>query len=114
MLGAGRAAIGVAAAAGVQIGFGTDLLGETHEAQSEELVLRAQVQSTVDVIRSATTISAALLGRTGELGVIAPGAYADLLLVEGDPLADIAVLGSQGQHLDLIVRAGEIVVNRLG
>ena len=110
---AGRASIDVASAAGVELGFGTDLLGETHDAQSRELTLRAQVQAPSEVIRSATTVNAALLGRSGELGVVAPGALADLLLVDGDPLGDIGVLGGQGERLDLIVRAGEIVVDRL-
>ncbi|HEX2272546.1 MAG TPA: amidohydrolase family protein, partial [Acidimicrobiales bacterium] len=113
VLSAGLASIGIAVAAGVQVGLGTDLLGETHDAQSRELVLRAQVQSPADVIRSATTVNAALLRRPGELGVVAPGAYADLLLVDGDPLSDINVLGGQGDHLDLVVRAGEIVKNRV-
>jgi imidazolonepropionase-like amidohydrolase len=111
ILGAGFAAIEIAAAAGVELGFGTDLLGETHDAQSREFTLRAKVQSAADVIRSATTVNAALLGHPAELGVIAPGAYADLLLVDGDPLTDIGVLGGQGQHLNLISRGGEIVVN---
>jgi imidazolonepropionase-like amidohydrolase len=110
---AGLGSINVAAAAGVQLGFGTDLLGETHDAQSRELALRAKVQSAAEVIRSATTINAALLGRSDELGVVAPGAYADFLLVDGDPLRDISVLEGQGEHLDLIVRAGEIITNRL-
>ena len=114
VLGAGLASIDVAVGAGVELGFGTDLLGETHDAQSRELVLRAQVQSPAEVIRSATTVNAGLLGRPGELGVVAPGAYADLLLVDGDPLGDIGVLGGQGDHLDLVVRAGEVVVDRLG
>ena len=113
VLRAGLGSIDIAKGAGVQIGFGTDLLGETHDAQSRELVLRAQGQSPAEVIRSATTVNAALLGRPAELGVIAPGAYADMLLVDGDPLTDIGLLGGQGERLDLIVRAGEIVVNRL-
>lgn len=54
------------------------------------------------------------VGRAGELGVVAPGAVADLLLVNGDPLTEIGVLGGQGESLDMIVRAGEIVVDRLG
>ena len=114
VLEAGRASIEIAAGAGVEIGFGTDLLGETHHAQSRELVLRAEVQAPADVIRSATTVNAALLGRAGQLGVVAPGAVADLLLVDGDPLTDIGVLVGQGENLELIVRAGEIVVDRLG
>jgi imidazolonepropionase-like amidohydrolase len=113
VLGAGFTAIEIAAAAGVELGFGTDLLGETHDAQSREFTLRAKVQSAADVIRSATTVNAALLGRSTEIGVVAPGAYADFLLVDGDPLADIGVLAGQGEHLDLVVRGGEIVVDRM-
>ena len=78
-------------------------------AQSKELRLRAEVQSPLDVLRSATLVNAELLGRAGELGVIAPGAAADLLLVDGDPLADLDVLAGQGERIDLIVRGGEIV-----
>lgn len=113
VLHAGVGAIEIAMRAGVKIGYGTDLLGETHDAQSEEFALRAAVQAPVEILRSATTINAELLGRAGELGVLAPGAAADLLVVDGDPLRDLACLGEQGAHLDLIVRAGEIVVERL-
>ena len=113
VLDAGLASIDIAVGAGVDIGFGTDLLGEAHDAQSREFVLRAKVQSAADVIRSATTINAALLGRPGKLGVIAPGAYADILIVDGDPLQDVSLLGGQGEHLNLIVRGGEIITNRL-
>ena len=112
VFGAGLASMDIAAAAGVQLGFGTDLLGETHDAQSLEFALRTKVQTAAEVIRSATTVNAALLGRTGQLGVIAPGAYADLLLVDGNPLNDINVLVGQGEHLALITRNGEIVVDR--
>ena len=113
VLHAGRAAVDTAATAGVKIGFGTDLLGETHDAQAHELVLRAQDHRPADVLRSATTVNAELLNRSGELGVIAPGAVADLLLVDGDPLRDIDLLDGQGDHLDLIVRGGETIVNKL-
>jgi imidazolonepropionase-like amidohydrolase len=109
VLSAGTVAIQHALDAGVRVGLGTDLLGETHRAQSKELLLRNAVQSPLDVLRSATLVNAELLGQVGELGVIAPGAAADLLLVDGDPLADLSVLDGQGEHIDLIVRAGEIV-----
>jgi imidazolonepropionase-like amidohydrolase len=108
----GVGALELAASAGVAIGFGTDLLGETHDAQADEFTLRAQVQAPVDIIRSATVVNAALLGRPGELGVIVPDAAADVLVVDGDPLEDIGVLTRPETALDLIVRAGEIVHRR--
>jgi imidazolonepropionase-like amidohydrolase len=112
--GAGLTSIETAVRARVKLGFGTDLLGELHDAQSKEFTIRAEVQRPVDIIRSATTVNADLLGKTGDLGVIAPGAAADLLLVDGDPLGDIRVLGGQGDRLDLVMRAGEIITDRTG
>ena len=110
---AGAMAIEIAIAAGVSIGFGTDLLGEAHDQQSREFELRAEVQSPLDVLRSATITNAELMGKAGELGVIAPGAFADLVLVDGNPLHDISVLGGQGDRLNLIVRGGQVVQNRV-
>ena len=71
------------------------------------------MQTPLDVLRSATLVNAELLGKAGELGVVAPGAFADLLLLDGDPLADISLTGGQGDHLDLIVRAGAVITDRL-
>jgi imidazolonepropionase-like amidohydrolase len=93
------------------IGFGTDLLGETHHYQSLEFSIRAQVLSPFEVIQSATTTNAALLQRTGELGVVAPGALADLLVVDGNPLADLTLLQEQGKHLPLIMKGGKLYKN---
>ena len=56
----------------------------------------------------ATLTNADLLGMTGQLGTIAPVAFADLLLVDGDPLADIAVLTGQGERISLIMRGGTV------
>jgi imidazolonepropionase-like amidohydrolase len=94
--------------AGVKIGFGTDLLGEAQVHQSEEFTIRARVEDPIDVIRSATMVNAELLGLAGEVGVVAPGAHADLLVVNGDPLADISVLADPGR-IDLVMRGGEVV-----
>ena len=49
----------------------------------------------------------------GKIGCIAPGAHADLLVVDGDPLKDIALLAENGTHLRMIVRGGEIVKDEL-
>jgi imidazolonepropionase-like amidohydrolase len=103
---AGLKSLDILQAAGVPIGYGTDLLGPMHKYQTREFVLRAEAMSPFEIIRSATTINAALLNRTDELGVVAPGARADLIAVDGDPLADIAVLDGDGEHLALIIKDG--------
>ncbi len=97
----------------VKMAYGSDLLGTMHQRQSEELMLRTRAFSSYEVICQATSVAAEVLNKTGELGVVAPGAMADLLVVDGDPLKDIGLLGEQGRHLDLIMKNGRIFKNRL-
>ena len=99
--------------AGVKIGFGTDLLGSTHDDQSREFLIRAEVQPAHEVIDSATRIGAEILCRKGELGVIAPGAIADLLVIDGNPLEDLGLLQDQGRHLLVIMKDGHFHKNLL-
>ena len=108
VLAAGLESIQIALDAGVRLGFGTDLLGEFHTYQAEELQIRARVQEPRAVLDSATRVNAEILGQTGRLGVIAPGALADLIAVEGNPLKDLTLLQEQGRHLQLIVKNGVI------
>ena len=112
VLDAGLASLEICRDAGVPMGFGTDLLGETHEQQSREFRIRAEVLSPAEILRSATLVNAEILGKSGELGVVAPGARADLLVVDGNPLDDLSLLEDQGKHLDLIMKGGELVTNR--
>jgi imidazolonepropionase-like amidohydrolase len=93
---------------GVKIGFGTDLLGVLHPYQSMEFTIRREFASSVDVLRSATSVNAALLGREGELGVVAENARADLLVIDGDPLRDISVFERSAQTVCLIMKDGVI------
>ncbi len=58
-------------------------------------------------------MAARLLRMEGQVGVVAPGAYADLLVVEGDPLQDIAVLTDPQRRLKLVMARGRITANRL-
>jgi imidazolonepropionase-like amidohydrolase len=113
VLDAGLGSLEIAQRHGVPIGFGTDLLGETHEYQSDEFEIRARVQQPIEILRSATLVNARLLQRENELGVIAPGAYADLLLLDGDPLVHLSVLAGQGERIPFIARGGEILVKEL-
>jgi imidazolonepropionase-like amidohydrolase len=103
---AGLSSLEILQRAGVKIGFGTDLLGPMHRHQSREFVIRAEAMAPFDIIRSATLVNADLLNRAGEIGVIAPGTRADLIGVDGDPLADISLLDGQGEHLTHIMKNG--------
>jgi imidazolonepropionase-like amidohydrolase len=103
---AGLRSLEILQAAGVKIGFGTDLLGPMHRHQSREFVIRAEAMAPFDIIRSATAVNAELLNRSGELGTIAPGARADLIVVAGNPLADISLLDGEGEHLTHIMKDG--------
>jgi imidazolonepropionase-like amidohydrolase len=99
--------------AGVKIGLGSDLLGETYTQQCREFLLRKEVFSPLEILRQATSTNAAILQQEGQLGCIKPGANADLLVVDGDPLKDIDLLADSGRSLCLIMRAGELVRNEL-
>ncbi|GAB4079891.1 amidohydrolase family protein [Modestobacter muralis] len=106
----GAEAVRTAAAAGVRIALGTDLLGPMAAEQNREFTLRAAVQDSWDVLASATLVGADLLGATGRLGVLAPGAGADLLLCRTDPSLDVRVLSRPEETLAMVVSRGQVVV----
>ncbi|MGF1611991.1 MAG: amidohydrolase family protein [Kiloniellales bacterium] len=99
--------------AGVKVAYGSDLLGALLEDQSREFSIRASLLPPLEVIRSATTIAAEVVRRPGQLGVIEPDAWADLIVVDDDPLQDITLLEGQGAHLAAIVKGGVFHKNRL-
>ncbi|WP_018760906.1 MULTISPECIES: metal-dependent hydrolase family protein [Micrococcaceae] len=112
VLSSGLEAIARAHEAGVKMVYGSDLLGGMHRHQNEQFRLLGKVQPAIDAIRSATTTAAELLGRPGELGVIAPGADADVLVLSADPVEDIAVLADIADHLEYVVQDGTVVGGR--
>ena len=95
--------------AGVKMGFGTDLLGAQHTRQGTEFTLRGQVLTPFDILHSATAVNAEILQMKDKLGVIKPGAFADLLLVDGNPLKDINLLAGNGRYLTHIMIDGRFV-----
>ena len=98
----------------VPIGFGTDLWGpEAQKSQLREFEMRRDVDTPADILRSATATNAELLMEKGRLGAIAEGARADLLVVEGDPLADLGVLMDPQKHLKFIMKDGVVYKNEL-
>jgi imidazolonepropionase-like amidohydrolase len=108
VLDAGLGALELASRAGLPIVYGTDLLGGMHRRQLTELTIRSEVQPAADVLRSATTVAARLLGLQGQVGVVAAGALADLLVVDGNPLERIGLLTDPARNLRLVMAAGRI------
>lgn len=106
---AGMESLSIMQEAGLPMAYGTDLLGEMHRHQSEEFMIRARILPAHEVISSATHIAAKLLRMEGRIGCIAPGAFADLIVIDGDPLRDISLLTRQGAHMPIIMKDGVLV-----
>ncbi|RVX75961.1 hypothetical protein B0A52_00318 [Exophiala mesophila] len=112
VLEAGLQSIRVAKEAGVTICFGTDLLGPTHFAQTKEFQIRKAVQSPLEIIQSATINPARMMKRQDDLGRVAPGYIADLLILNANPLEDITVLDRPDQHLLAVFKEGRVMTSR--
>jgi imidazolonepropionase-like amidohydrolase len=110
---AGLKSLEIMKRAGVRMGFGTDLLGEAQRLQSDEFRLRAEVLSPAEAIASATVVGADVLGMTGKLGRIVPGAFADVLVVDGNPLRSINCLLGQGEHIPFVMKGGHVHFDEL-
>jgi imidazolonepropionase-like amidohydrolase len=92
--------------AGVRIAFGTDAGIYPHGDNAKQFPYMVKYGlSPLDAIRSATISAAASLGRSQELGSIAPGKFADLVAIDGDPIADI----NRMMHVAGVVKEGELV-----
>lgn len=94
---------------GVKMGFGTDLLGPQHTRHGSEFSIRSQALSAFEILHSATALGGEILQMKGRLGVVRPGALADLLVVDGNPLDDIGLLVEDGRHISHIMLDGALV-----
>ncbi|MGH9556418.1 MAG: amidohydrolase family protein [Terriglobales bacterium] len=92
--------------AGVKIAFGTDAGGfPWSDPMAQEFSRMVEFgMSPADAIRSATSRAAELLGMEGKIGVLAPGAFADVIAVEGDPLKDVRVL----ERVRFVMKDGKV------
>ncbi|MFA4841773.1 MAG: amidohydrolase family protein, partial [Agrococcus sp.] len=95
---------------GVNLCYGSDLLGGMQRHQAQEFAVRADIVPTLDTIRSATTTAARLLQREGELGVIALGAHGDLVMLDRDPLEHVSAVADGSPAM--VVQGGAVVVDR--
>ena len=110
---AGLRMLEICSDAKVAIGFGTDLMGEMIAAQTKEFALRADALKAMDILKSATSVNAEILGMAGRLGCVAPGALADLLVVDGDPSERIDLLEEQRGAILAVMKDGRFHKDRL-
>ncbi|TRL39519.1 metal-dependent hydrolase family protein [Rhizobium straminoryzae] len=106
---AGMESLSIMREAGLQMAYGSDLLGGMHVHQSEEFVIRGRVLPAMEVIASATYVAARLLRMEGKIGTITAGAFADLIVIDGNPLEDLTLLTRQGMHMPMIMKDGAFI-----
>jgi len=112
VLDSGLASLERAHDAGITLGFGTDLIGETQVRQNEELAIRSRVQPAVDVLRSMWNVNARLCRLEDRIGVLKPGAFGDVVISNVDPLEDLPAFAEHETSLSHIVQHGQLIVDR--
>ena len=108
---------------GLKLAWGTDTFGslELQATQSDEFTARAKYFSSYEILHQVTGLNAELLGLSGKrhpyqegaLGVIKEGAYADIILVKGNPLKDVTLLAHPKENISLIMKDGKIYKNQI-
>ncbi len=92
--------------AGVKVAMGSDAFLALHGRNARELGYLVRAGMTPEqAMGAATETSAALLGQTGKVGTLDPGAYADVIAVPGNPLTDVTAL----EHVEVVVKGGQVV-----
>lgn len=104
--------LSIAHAAGVTIASGSDLLGPLAAYKHRELELKAEVLSPLEVLVATTRTNAELMGLADDLGTLQVGKLADLLVVDGDPLTNVSVLG-RPDGIPVILQGGRLVKNAI-
>lgn len=107
---AGIASLEVARRHGVTMGFGTDLIGATQTRQNRELAIRHQVEPAVDVLRSMWVTNAKLCHLEGRIGVIAPGAFGDVVVSKVNPLDDLPAFAQPSTAFSHVMQGGRMVL----
>ena len=93
--------------AGCKIGSGSDLLGDMMSQRTVELELKAQVMTPMEVLLSATKVNAELFRMSDRIGTVEPGKFADLIVVDGNPLRNLRVFQAT-EHIKLIMKGGRV------
>jgi imidazolonepropionase-like amidohydrolase len=109
VLAAGLTSLDIARSAGVTMGFGTDLIGETQARQNREFAIRAEVEDARQILHAMYVVNPRLCRLEGKVGVLEPGAFADLVLSRVNPLDDVRALADPARALSHVVKGGQVV-----
>jgi imidazolonepropionase-like amidohydrolase len=101
----------IARAAGITIGSGSDLLGTAQRRRGLELVIRASIEGAMEALVSATATNAKILRRSETIGTLEVGKNADVVALDGDPLADPAVFDDM-HRVAVVVKDGIVYKDR--
>jgi len=105
---AARKNVAHAFASGVKVAFGTDAAVYPHGLNAHEFAVMVKLGLTpLQAIQAATLNAADLLGWSGKVGTIDPGAWADIVAVDGDPTKDVTTL----EHVKFVMKGGEVIKN---
>lgn len=107
VLSKGQEAVQLALAAGVRVGFGSDLMGDLEDDQLRGVKLQAEAAGPAETIRSLTEVNAALIG-DARAGSLVPGSYGDALLLSENPLEVAAALSEPAARL-AVVQGGRLI-----
>jgi len=111
VLPAARKNIAHAFAAGVKVAFGTDAAVYPHGLNGREFAVMVKLGLTpLQAIQSGTIHAADLLGWSGKVGTLEPGAWGDIVAVDGDPLKDVTTL----ERVRFVMKGGEVIRNDYG
>lgn len=105
----GLDSIRIAREAGVRIGLGSDLMGDLEDDQLFEFRTRCKVEAVAEVLRSATSVNAEIIGRP-DLGIIREGSTADLLILDGDPFDQPDVVWDADRT---VIKSGKVIWRKL-
>jgi len=99
---------------GARMGMGTDLFeARFHPMQNEEFEFRSDIVKPIDQLRSATSINAEIMQKSGLVGCLRPGAHADIIAIDGNPLKDISLMARPDEAFAMIMKAGDFVRHNL-
>ncbi len=100
--------LGLAYEKGLRIGSGSDVLAGMHQDRGREVACHARVMGAIAAIIASTRTNAELMRLDGEIGTVEEGKRADLIVLNGDPLADPSLFGN-AQNVRMVVQDGRVV-----